>query len=156
MPAYKFAAGPCQGGSGPKGPRVTRPWVRRNIGESRLWMWMPYRQGNRWWIKDALGDLIRPSWNPDQKRWEIAQTHLRPLIEALAERFGEVDVYLQFSQREICNNMCVNANRDDCTCSCMGENHKGAAYWKSWVHIGNDVLVGSERRERHFLVRHPA
>ncbi|WP_412079058.1 hypothetical protein ACLF6K_37575 [Streptomyces xanthophaeus] len=132
---------------------MTRPWVRRNIGETRLWMSMPYKKGNRWWIHDALGDRMRPRWNPDQKRWEIAKVHLRPLIEALAERFDEVDVYLQFSLLERCHHKCQTAAGDDCTCSCMGENHQGAAYWKRWIDVGDDILVSAERRERHFLVR---
>ncbi|MER6778513.1 MULTISPECIES: hypothetical protein [unclassified Streptomyces] len=114
---------------------------------------MPYAKGNRAWIHSALSDRMRPEWNRAAKRWEIAKPHLRPLVEALAERFGEVDVYLQFSLLEQCHHKCQTANGDDCTCSCMGENHQGAAYWKRWINVGDDVLVSAERRERHLLVR---
>src|SRR4051794_34669319 len=32
-----------------------------------------------------------PTTNRDSRRWEVARNHFLPLVEALAERFGEVD-----------------------------------------------------------------
>ncbi|GAA2334717.1 hypothetical protein SVIO_027740 [Streptomyces violaceusniger] len=133
-----------------------RPWVRRNVGEQRLWAWMPYQEGsNRRWILEELGERIRPEWNNEMTpgRWEIARPHLRTIVSALAERFGEVDVYLQFSATERCDTRCRDAAGDDCTCSCMGENHGGAAYWRNWMLVGETTLVDVARKERHLLVR---
>ncbi|WP_344287210.1 hypothetical protein [Streptomyces synnematoformans] len=120
-------------------------------------MRMPYSATNRAWLLDELGSQrIRPDWNKDVTpgRWEIAKPHLRTLIEALADRFGEVDVYLEFSTTERCDRRCQRAEGDDCTCSCRGENHGGSAYWQRWVQVGEDTLVSNIGRvERHYLVR---
>ncbi|MER6641050.1 hypothetical protein ABT285_36690 [Streptomyces microflavus] len=131
--------------------------MRRPIDEVRLHAWMPYAGGsNRRWIHEELGERMHPTWNPDAdpKRWEIARTHLRTLIEAMAVRFGEIDVYLQFSTRQRCDTRCQTAEGDDCICRCMGENHGGAAYWREWIQVGDTTLVSSpEVRERHYVVR---
>lgn len=136
---------------------MERPWVRRKYDETRLWARIPYGDGsNRRWLRGELGDRIRPHWNTDvtPRRWEIARSHLRTLVEALADRFGEVDVYLEFSTTERCHRRCQEAEHDDCTCSCRGENHGGSAYWKTWIEVGEDILVGNVGRvERHYLVR---
>ncbi|MES4909131.1 hypothetical protein [Streptomyces sp. NPDC000395] len=71
---------------------------------------------------------------------------------ALAERFGEVDVYLEFSTTERCDTNCERATGDDCTCSCMGENHGGAAYWRHWTLVGDTTLVDVGRKVRHYRV----
>ncbi|MGW2057433.1 hypothetical protein ACWCOZ_26560 [Streptomyces sp. NPDC001840] len=137
--------------------RVTRPWVRRNIGEQRLWVWMPFQGGsNRRWIKEELGARVRPEWNGDAspRRWEIARPHLRTIVEALADRFGEVEVILQFVTTERCDTRCQEATGDDCECSCLGVNHGGAAYWRKWILVGDTTLVDVDRRERRLLVRH--
>jgi hypothetical protein len=116
---------------------------------------MPYEGGsNRRWIQAELGDLMRPTWNSTAGQWEIARPHLRVLIEAMALRFGQVDVYLEFSTRQRCDTRCQQAGGDDCVCSCMGENHGGAAYWRHWTHVGDTTLVSDpEVCERHYLVR---
>lgn len=136
---------------------MRRPWVRRNYDQTRLWMRLPYSPTNRDWILDELGSqYIRPDWNNmvSPGRWEIARKHLRPLVEALAARFGEVDVYLEFSTTERCDRRCQRATGDDCTCSCRGEHHGGGVYWKQWTQVGDETLVGEVGRvERHYLVR---
>ncbi|MCB5910375.1 hypothetical protein [Streptomyces pinistramenti] len=133
---------------------MARPWVRRNVGEQRLWVWMPYQGGsNRRWILEELGARVRPEWNKPAGRWEIARPHLCVLTGALAERFGEVDVYLQFAATERCDTRCQEAQGDDCTCSCMGENHGGAAYWRTWLLVGDTTLVDGARRERHLRIQ---
>lgn len=136
---------------------MMRPWVRRSIGEVRLHAWMPYAGGsNRRWIHAELGDRIRPVWNQDvePKRWEIAQPHLRTLVEAMSDKFGVIDVYLQFSTRQRCDEKCQDAQGDDCICRCMGENHGGAAYWRGWTKVRDTTLVSDpEVCERHYIVR---
>lgn len=99
---------------------------------------------------------MRPRWNGEVRpaRWEIARPHLRSLVEAMALKFGEIDLYLEFSVRQQCDTRCQAAQGDDCVCSCMGENHGGAAYWRRWTHVGDTTLVGDpEVRERHCKVR---
>ncbi|MGW7296072.1 hypothetical protein ACWGIB_27265 [Streptomyces xiamenensis] len=95
----------------------------------------------------------RPEWNTTAKRWEIARPHLKTVVSALIDRFEEADVYLEFSTTERCDKRCEEAVGDDCTCSCMGENHGGAAYWERWQLVDGDTLVGpAGRRERRYLV----
>lgn len=134
---------------------MTRPWIRRNYDETRLWAWMPWEGGsNRRWLLSELGDRIRPEWNRDERRWEIARPHLATLTTALAARFGEVDVYLEFSTTERCHNRCQDASGDDCTCSCRGEHHGGGVYWTQWMQVGDEILIGEVGRAvRHYLVR---
>lgn len=133
---------------------MTRPWVRRCYDEKRLWVWMPYQGGsNRLWIKEALGTRTRPEWNKPAGRWEIARPHLKPVVAALIDRFGEVDVYLEFLAAERCDTRCVEAAGDNCECSCMGENHGGAGYWRRWRQVGDTTLIDLGRIERHYLVR---
>ncbi|MGY3684967.1 hypothetical protein ACVWXU_008590 [Streptomyces sp. TE33382] len=90
---------------------------------------------------------MRPIWTPDAEpaRWETARPHLRTLIETMALKFGEIDVFLQFSIRERCDTRCQNAEHDDCICRCIGENHGGAAYWRGWTQVGDATLVSSPR-----------
>jgi hypothetical protein len=105
-------------------------------------MWMPYAgRSNREWLREELGRRIRPEWNRAEGRWEVARRHLRALIEALVERFGAVDVYLEFSASEQCDVRCRDAKGDDCTCSCLGLNHRGAAYWNAWRPVGETTLI---------------
>ncbi|SHM80149.1 hypothetical protein [Streptomyces yunnanensis] len=133
---------------------VARPWARRNIGEQRLWGWMPYEGGsNRRWLLEELSARIRPEWNKPARRWEIARKRLWVLTGALAERFGKVDVCLQFSTSERCDICCQQAQGDGCTCSCMGEHHGGAAYRRNWLLVGDTSLVSGVRRERHLRIQ---
>ncbi|MFE9855625.1 hypothetical protein [Streptomyces sp. NPDC005780] len=135
---------------------MNRPWVRRGYDETRLWAWMPYKAGNRSWLHNALGERIRPRRNNTVTpgRWEIAKPHLRLLIESLAKRFGEVDVYLEFSTTERCDRKCQTAAGGDCTCSCRGEHHGGGTYWTDWLLVGEDTLIGPVGRvERHYVAR---
>jgi hypothetical protein len=104
---------------------------------------MPYEPDNRLWLKEALGERIRPTWNREEQRWEIARQHLRTVVERLAERWGEVDVILEFREAERCDTRCRDAQGDDCVCSCLGDNHGGAAYWKNWIEMGDTTLVSS-------------
>ncbi len=130
--------------------------MRRNIGEQRLWVWMPYLNGsNRHWLLEELGARVRPEWNrtASPRRWEIARPHLRTIVDAMAQRFGEVEVILQFSVTERCDTRCRDAAGDDCTCSCLGENHGGTAYWRNWILVGDTTLVDAARHERRLLVR---
>jgi hypothetical protein len=130
-----------------------RPWVARLLGQGRVWVWLPYQEGNRSWLKESLGRRIRPEWNKEARRWEIARNHFRPLVVALAEKFGAVDVYLEFSTTERCGTRCHEAVGDDCTCSCLGLNHAGAAYMGDWLQVGETTLARPGVKRVRLLVR---
>lgn len=122
-------------------PTVYRPY------RGRLRLRMPYRKDNRAWLKDRLGDRIRPEWvrgaGGREGWWEIARNHLQPLVEALVERWGAVDVTLIYSTTEQCDTRCQNARGDDCTCSCLGLNH-GHGFAGQWTQVGDTTLVQRE------------
>jgi hypothetical protein len=113
---------------------------------------MPYRLGNRAWLHEELGDRVRPEWNRHDKRWELARQHMRVLVEALAQRFGSVEVSIDFRNGSRCDVRCRDAEGDDCDCQCMGENHGGAAYWRAWKEVGETTLVAPGIVQRTFLV----
>lgn len=129
------------------------PWVHRPVTE-RLRTKMPFREGgNRGWLHEHLGERIRPK-HVGQGVWTIARPHLQHLIEGLVGRFGRVDVLLDFRQSERCDTRCRDAQGDDCTCSCLGTNHSGAAYWQDWIEVGDTTLVaqgGIIRRHRRLI-----
>jgi hypothetical protein len=104
---------------------------------------MPYELGNRAWIHQELGYQIRPEWNRTARRWEIARQHMRTVVEALAERFGIVEVTIDFRTTSRCDSRCRDAEGDECDCQCVGENHGGAAYWRNWVEVGETTLVAA-------------
>lgn len=129
------------------------PWVYRPLA-GRIQTKMPYQGSNRGWLHRHLGDRIRPELE-GAGVWAIARPHLRHLIEGLVDRFGHVDVLLDFRQTERCDTQCRDAQGDECTCSCLGTNHGGAAYWQDWIEVGETTLVApGEIVRRHLrLVR---
>jgi hypothetical protein len=124
------------------------PWVYRPV-EGRVQTKMPYGGSNRSWLHAHLGERIRPDYEGNGV-WAIARNHLQDLVDGLAGRFGRVDVILDFRTTERCDTRCRDARGDECTCSCLGENHGGAAYWRYWIEVGGTTLVaGGEIRRRH-------
>lgn len=127
-------------------------------GQRRFWAWMPYGDGtNRAWILGELGQRIRPDWNKQQRRWEIAREHLWVLTEAMADRFGEVDLYMEFSNTERCDARCENAVSTDvseCVCSCGGDYHGGRGERRDWKLSGATTLISTgDTKERHIVIR---
>lgn len=126
------------------------PRIDRTAGETRLHLRMPYRDGsNRTWLHDTLGTRIRPEWNREQKRWEIARPHLMVLAHALADRFGAVDVFMEFNTAERCDRRCREAEGDDCECSCLGSYHAGGLWGGDWIEVGETTLVRPGWQRRH-------
>jgi hypothetical protein len=119
---------------------------RRLAGRLRLWI--PYGDGtNRRWLKDRLGDRIRPEWVQGRPgHWEIARAQLVPLLEALVTRFGQVEVLLEFSRTQKCDKRCRDATGDECVCSCLGRFH-GGIWGRRWFEVGETTLA---RRLRSF------
>lgn len=115
---------------------------------------MPYSGGtNRAWLQAELGRRIDLQ-HAGHGNWESARRHLRMLVEACAARFGEIEVVLDFRTRDRCDTRCQEATGDDCVCSCLGENHGGAAYWKRWIPVGETTLIANGQiRRRRLLAR---
>ena len=113
--------------------------------EGRIRLEMPYAPGNRAWLKEQLGERIRPDWvrHGGGGHWEVARNHLRALLEALVDRWGAVDVVLDFNVTEKCDRRCQTARGDDCTCSCLGVNHRGLGGGKEWFRVGDTTLISS-------------
>jgi hypothetical protein len=113
---------------------------------------MPYSGGtNRAWLQAELGRRIDLRY-VGEGQWEITRPHLRTLVEACAARFGELEVVLDFRTRDRCDTRCQEAVGDDCVCSCLGENHGGAAYWKRWIPVGETALISDGQIVRRRLL----
>jgi hypothetical protein len=101
---------------------------------------------NREWFKDETGKAIRPWWIAGPKgwdgHWEIARQHFLTVARALAGRFGQVELVMDFNEHERCDRRCRDARGDDCTCTCMGINHRGGVY-AGWVDVGETTLIRS-------------
>lgn len=112
-------------------------------GRLRLWR-LPYQRDNRGWLKEQLGDRIRPSWvKGSPGHWETARAHLMPLLRALVGRFGQVEVWLEFSRTQKCDKRCRDATGDECVCSCLGMYH-GGIWGRGWFEVGETTLINSE------------
>lgn len=138
-------------------PPVTPPgWA--NVGASlwrpattgRLVMKTPYRPDNRAWIHETLDSRrVRPEWNKERKRWEVARNHFRPMVLAMIERFGVVDVILDSRSTERCDTRCREALGEECECECLGVYHGGLGWLGDWVQVAEHTLVRSTYRRRH-------
>lgn len=121
-------------------PQVFRPV------SGRIQVRLPYSNDNRQWLKDALGAGIRPTWEKEKRYWTLARGHLVVLVQELVERYGVVEVALDYSTSEQCDTRCQKAQGLDCTCSCLGANHGGAQGIQRWTQVGETTLVSSNRR----------
>ncbi|WKG13589.1 hypothetical protein QX204_34110 (plasmid) [Nocardia sp. PE-7] len=137
-------------------PMRNRPRIERKPGEIRLWVTMPYdpTTPNRGWMQEVLGGRKDLVWNKEIKRWEVARKHLKTLIAALAERFGEVEVLLEFNTTERCNGKCRTATIPvwECTCKCLGEYHGGRGEQRDWIPVGPHRLISKTEKLVHFVV----
>lgn len=126
---------------------VWRPVVGRVVIK------MPYAPGNRAWLKDVLGDRIRPTWNKDLGRWEIARNHFGSVVEALADRLGRIDAYMDFTCIERCDSRCKAARSRECNCVCLGKNHGQGGVTHGWKLVSDtlEIKVTGVKR-RHIVV----
>ncbi|QKV74554.1 hypothetical protein [Amycolatopsis sp. Hca4] len=116
--------------------------------DGRVQVTMPYSAGNRSWIREICGSRTRPVWNKAERRWEIARAHFRFIAEALADRFGACDVYLDIATRTVCTAACRDARGEECDCSCEGRNHRGLDFMLQWIDLGS-VLIGVDVKRVH-------
>jgi len=82
------------------------------------------------WFRDATGRPqlpIRRTLNPRAFEWAASREGLRAVTDALAGRFGEVDLFMEYSLRQSCGAHCGAAINPHCTCSCLGIQHAGTS-----------------------------
>lgn len=100
---------------------------------------MPYAKDNRTWLNKIAGRDAGVAFNKDTKTWTVKRTRFERMIEALAARWGMVEVTQFGSSQSKCVSACWNGNPDrvwECECSCAGSNHG------SGVPIGKEVKPG--------------
>jgi hypothetical protein len=116
---------------------------------------MPYAPngGNRAWLKETLGERIRPEWDKPNQCWWVARAHFGPVVEALADRLGRIDVYMDFRTVERCDSNCKRARHRECTCECLGKHHGAGGMTHGWKLVGDTTEVkAGELTQRHVIV----
>lgn len=138
-----------------------KPRVYRGISsqERRIVLDLPFFDGTRGWLRDVCGPGTQPDFDRRRKMWTVARPHYWTVIEALADRFGEVTVIEDYSTQEKCTRSCTNARPDTvvtCECVCGGDMHGaniGVSPRAGWIEVGNELLVGTSYLRRTFVVR---
>jgi hypothetical protein len=122
-------------------PTLYRP------ANGQLQLSLPFRTNNREWLRDQLGDRVHLTWirGASEGYWAIARRHLMPLLHALVAEHDRVAVHLEFNLTVKCDHRCRDARNDDCVCSCLGTNHKGAA-GRTWFEVGQTTLISTDTR----------
>lgn len=112
---------------------------------------LPYADGNRHWLRQTCGARTQVKFDRDGKHWLVARGHFRTVIEALAARFGEVEVFVDQTVSTKCGPSCQGAVGDECNCQCLGANHGGQVS-AGWVRVSEEFLVQHETvRIRYFV-----
>ncbi|MGS2615154.1 hypothetical protein ACVCAH_11605 [Micromonospora sp. LZ34] len=127
------------------------PHIYRPLYPDRLRLLLPYDPRNRAWLHEELGWRIRPDYSKQHRRWLIARNHFTVLVDALLDRFGQVDATIEFSTTQKCDTRCREATGDDCECSCLGEHH-GGGLWDGWIQVGETTLIAPGRQVRHMRI----
>jgi hypothetical protein len=109
-------------------------------------------------FKDVRGEAVRTTWVSGPNGWDgyftIARQHLTPTAEAIALQLGIVLIALDYSTTEQCGVRCQQARSDDCTCSCLGQNHRSGEHGK-WTQVSDPTLIASDiQRVVRELTRH--
>lgn len=127
-------------------------WVARPV-EGRVAIKMPYARNNRAWLKDVLGSRIRPEWDKENRCWWVARNHFGAVVEAMRDRLGRIDVYVDFRGVERCDTRCKNARSRECDCQCLGKHHGEGGITYGWKLVGDTTEVRSTGvTRRHFVV----
>jgi hypothetical protein len=123
------------------------PVISLHIGIPRLRLYCGYRPDRRDWLKQACGRPIRPEFNREEKRWEVARDHLDPLLRALIGDYGQVWLVREYNPAVVCTRSCQEARGFDCECSCQGEFHGTRAFIDPpWKDTGKFLLLHQGRR----------
>lgn len=130
---------------------TARVWRPAPAGR-RIVIRLPYAEGHRFWLRDVCGSGTRPDFDPVRKVWLVARPHFRRVVDALALRYGVVDVYVDHTVRSACGKLCRDATGDDCTCSCLGDNHGSWTWRREWRRVDDHWLIRNEKMRRHYRV----
>lgn len=134
------------------GKQIVRVWRPTPSEAGRVVIWLPYARGTRGWLRSVCGTGTRPEFDRARKAWTVARPHFRRIVQAVADRYGSVDVYVDHTVRHACGAMCRNAEGDDCQCSCLGDNHGNGRWHEGWQPVGDEWVVRNERVRRRFRV----
>jgi hypothetical protein len=74
--------------------------------------------------------------------WVVGRAHLGDVTFGIAERFGEVDLVMDYRRTETCGVKCQHAGALDCTCSCLGRQHGGPSRLNHLAIASEDSLPG--------------
>lgn len=106
----------------------------------RVRLKIPYFEGTRFWLREVCGAGTRPDFDRDRKDWTVSRNHLRAVVEALVDRFGEVELIVDQGTNLKCGPSCQNAISDECQCQCLGVNHGGLVA-EGWLRVSEEFLV---------------
>lgn len=120
--------------------------------EGRVQIKMPYAKDNRAWLKDTLGQRIRPEWDKSNRCWWVARNHFGAVVEALADRLGRIDIYIDFRGVERCDTRCKKARSRECDCQCLGKYHGQDGITHGWKLVGDTTEVQSTGLKRRHIV----
>jgi len=132
-------------------PASARVWRPTPAG-GRIAVAVPYVEGTRMWLRAACGPGTRPEFDRTRKVWLVARPHFRRVVEALALRYGTVDVYVDHTVRSACGKLCREAAGDDCTCACLGDNHGSHSWRREWHQVDEHWLIRNEKVRRRYRV----
>lgn len=114
---------------------------------------MPYNIGNRTWLNDVAGRDAGVDFNKVSKTWTVKRSRFQRMIEALATRWGAVEVTQYGSSQSKCVPACWNGNPErvwECECSCAGSNHgSGGPHGKE---VKPGLSVSTEYSEYTYVV----
>ena len=103
-------------------PVIHRPLV------GPLNVFMPYGgDETRRWLRDVTeSPRLKARWEfQSPAHWVVGRDHLAAIAFGLAERFGSVDLEMDYRHVEKCGTKCQHATSMDCTCACLGTTHGG-------------------------------
>ncbi|GAA1083695.1 hypothetical protein [Pseudonocardia alni] len=107
------------------------------------------------WLRAVCGRGTRPEWGATgngTRVLRVARPHFRRVVVAVARKYGEVLVIVDHVATSVCGRLCVEAQREECTCSCMGENHGGQEWRQEWLQVSEDWGVNHDRKRTRYLV----
>jgi hypothetical protein len=106
---------------------------RRGTGYPLL-LRMPYKEGNRAWLKQ--GRRNEPKWIAEKKYWELPKAWFNELVSDSLNRWGKIYIIQPYREQDKCAPACWNALGHECQCSCMGANH-GSQNSSGWYVISD-------------------
>ncbi len=136
----------------------SHPWLERAIepetGTTALYAYLPYEgSSNRRWLRRALGSNrihLKPVQRHGLTVWRLGRRHMLPLAAAMADKYGEIEMRIEFSRTMVCDTNCQDADPSSvfkCVCKCGGEDHGGIGQHSDWYRSGRTTLVRTEKTE---------